>query len=192
MATSEEPVIAPTPTPKPNLIAQAKADIAAAKPHDPLRGIRYSKAFVGGTIKGALDGMATWGAKGLSWGAAIGVFAGIALGSIGVFGGMAVVSFLASAAVGTAVGTLTGGPKAVAREQRRDKYAEDLLQRAEIRKHAPENKADYRDLHRAQKKHADAWTAQVMTRNNENVRDTKTYWQDREAHRHNHHHERGF
>lgn len=200
---------APPPAPKQTVAEKARAETAKGKAgFDPMRPFRYGKAFIGGTILDGLNGMANWGRRGLKWGLGGGVLAAIGLPALNLslglsgtaaaigselFGIAAVtapallpvvmcvaVGFLACAALGTAHGLLTGGMRALNREHRRDKYAEDLVQRRTIRDKAPSSRADYRAQLRAREARSDFMTAYSLEREAEARRDASTYWSDRE------------
>lgn len=128
----------------------------AARRFDPLRPVRYAKGFIGGTFDSTFNGMANWGRKGMWIGTGLGVLVALAAAGpvgmaawavilCGTAGGLA-----AGSVAGGAVGLVTGGIRGMARENRRDKYSEDLLARSRAASR-PSNGVDYRDAHRAYK-----------------------------------------
>lgn len=187
--TKASPPLPAPPAPPRDVVAEANKKIAAVKTgNDPVRPLRYTWKFIGGTIGAALDGMARYGRKGLMVGAGIGILATIALGGTTAFlltplFACAAGGFLLGAGGGTLVGLLTGGMNAVGREYRTTVYAEDLVQRKNIQTHAKPNRQDYREAYRRQQLQNSYTTQQVLERTNENTRDYNTYWQDREADR---------
>lgn len=167
-------------TPEPSITARAAKELAAAKTgHDPLKPVRYTWTFLGGSLKDGLNDMAHYGRKGLWVGAGLGMVAAIALSSLvvplvaGALGG-----FLIGALGGGSYGLATGGFKAVGRVHRGEKYAEDLIQRKKVQEMQPDSRADYRAAYNEQQRRNSYITQQVLERNNENTRDFNTYWQD--------------
>ena len=200
------PVAKPTPQPakpQPTVVEKARADISKGKAGFHIeKPFRYVGAFINGTVTDGLNGLAKWAVFGLKWGAVSGFVASLAgaAGMLPVMGGMAgsllaiagsstifppiiafaAVAFVAGAALGAAHGLLTGGMRAMNREVRRDKYAEDLVQREQIRGRAPANRADYRTAWRASQFRDDLLSNQALLREQERDHDLNTYWQDRE------------
>ncbi len=180
------PVTPSAPAPQPNVAAKAAESIAAAKTgRDPLRPIRYTHAFIGGTITDTLNGFTRWGNTGMKWGAGLGLLVGVAVIGIATLPGLLAVAaggmggYLASGAIGATKGALTGGMRAVNRIRRGELYAEDLLQRDQMQRNAPHNHADYR-RYRPQQEHFNYSQVQILQREQEAARDQNTYWQDRE------------
>jgi hypothetical protein len=172
--------------PQPSVAAKAAESIAAAKTgHDPLRAIRYTQAFVGGTVRDGLNGFTRWGNTGMKWGAALGLLVGVAAIGIATLPGLlavaagAVGGYVVSGAVGGLRGTVTGGMRSVNRIRRGELYAEDLLERDAMQRNAPHNHADYR-RYRRQPENFNYSQIQILQRENEAKRDSNTYWQDRE------------
>lgn len=178
----------PPPVPEPSVAEKARTSIAQAKVGEEhvTRPFHYAMAFVGGTIKGGLDGLARWGRFGLKWGGITGLVVGVATGALAAgtmipilvtFGGGAL---LASGALGAVHGLATGGMRAYGRERRRDLYADDLIVRDKIQKTAPVNRSDYRAALRSNQRSQGVIAQQVMEREAERRQDENTYWQDRE------------
>lgn len=175
--------------PEPSLVERANQSIATAKTgFDPLRPARYGIAFVSGTLKDGLNGIARWGSIGLRYGIMAGIVVGIALPTVGILSGIALVggSMFAAGALGGGIrGFATGGMKAVGRIHRGEKYAEDLIQRSQIQQEAPPNRRDYRAHHHAHQDRKNAILLQNLEREAERRRDAEiysnpnTYWQDR-------------
>lgn len=200
-ATAPKPAPAPKPAAaKPSVAAEAAKNIASAKTGtDPMRPLRYGRAFITGTIGDGLDGMANWGRRGLKWGAIAGIVTPLAvsvmpalvtlpgvLGAAAAFAaggfiapviGFAAVAFAAGVVLGAAHGLATGGMRAMNREIRRDTYAEDLVQRAKVQKAAPAPTVDYRQAYYASQQRKGLIAQQLMAREDEKAADDKTYWQ---------------
>lgn len=204
----EAPKPAPAPKkPKVSVAEQARADIAKGQVgFHPARPLHYARAFIHGTIHGTLGNLAKWARFGLKWGLIGGVALAIgfpamqlvvtgpaiaaaattlapllALGPIGVIGAMVIGATLAGAALGGTHGLLTGGRREMMREVRRDRYAEDLVQRAKVRKAAPANRADYRPSAREKQVRDDFAAYYALDFEQRERKDLNTYWQDKEA-----------
>lgn len=181
---------APPPPPKPASSASVKAQPVTPKKNgfDITRPFRYAYGFVDGTATKTLDGMSDWGRKGSWVGMGVGALAilggamsgGILLLGVGWLAGLAV-----GAAAGGVVGFVTGGIRGMDRENRKDKYAEDLLARAKA-KSQPATQVDYRDAHREYKRRNDYFFDRLLQQERE--MDT---WQNRVSHR-GHGHGKGF
>ncbi len=185
--TPPPPPPPPPAAPEKSVLEKANASVAAAKTGpDITRPFRYTWEFLGGSIGDGLDGMSYWGRTLGTVGLVLGIVVGIATGSLFYAAAFAVGSFLVGAGGGAAFGVLTGGPKAVGRMMRGEKYAEDLLVRQEVRETAPAPRSDYRQAYNAQRQQDALSNRQFIERNSENTRDYDTYWQDRERERHAH------
>ncbi len=167
-----------------NLASSASVD---AKPapvkksgFDPLRPVRYAIGFTQGTVFGTMDTMSNWGRKGSKIGAAMGL---LVLISGAASGGLALIPIgwamgLAGGAIaGGTAGLVTGGVKGVGREQRKDKYADDIVRR-ERAKSLPLPKTDYRAAHREYKRRDNYNYDRYLQQQRENNSDYKTYYQD--------------
>lgn len=178
------PATAPKPAAaRPNLVAEANKAISAVKTHhDYARPFRYIYNFTTGTLTETLDGIAIWGRNGLKMGAIGGATIGLAMGSIAPIVGLGLAAFTVCAAVGGALGLLTGGAHAVARQHRGEKYAEDLVVRSKIQKSAGVgiHRADYRQSLRDKQIEEGYKTQFIQARMAEEAKDTSTYWRDRE------------
>lgn len=194
------PSIKPLPTnAKPASSASVKADPAVpAKKNgfDPLRPVRYAMSFAVGTMNHTLDGMANGGRRG-AW---VGTGAALLMMLAGVSfatGGLAFVAagwmagLAGGAVLGGAVGALTGGVKGMDRENRKDKYAADLLKKARA-KSRPNQVVDYRDAHREYKHRSDYVFDRLLQQERENAQDTSTYYRDMVQHSRHGGHNRGF
>ncbi len=180
---------APAARAKPEKIEPQRLQNDAARP------VRRGFTFIGGTLKGALDGIASGGRKGLYWGAVAGIAlaylpmflgAGASIGLIamgyeafssgllltnvmaGALGG-----FLGGAALLGTKGVLTGGVKSVQREQRREKYADDLAIKEEERQIRHGHRPNYRDLYNHHRK-ADSYNMDRLQ-----YLETSRDWQER-------------
>ena len=182
--TEPAPLPPPPPAPPVSVAAEANKSLAAVKTgKDLLRPLRMARKFVEGTLVEGLNGMATYGRKGLMVGIGIGIIAAIAASALWPLFGLALTGFALGAGGGTLKGVLTGGMHAVGRDYRAHKYAEDLVQRKSMQDKAPANTYDYRAAYREQQLDQSFRNQQLQTRNNENTRDFNTYWQDREGDR---------
>lgn len=176
----------PAPAPKPVIdhAAQGRADVASMKTgHDPLRPFRYAGIFISGTIAHGLNDLARWANKGFKIGLGIGIVAAIATQALPILFTMTAIGFATGSVLGATRGLLTGGIHEVRRQRRGELYAEDLVSRAKIQKAAPHNKSDYRANYERDQAYQARQNLQLLTREQERDRDTKTYWQDRETHR---------
>ncbi len=181
----------PPPVPQKSVIETARESVAHAKTGpDPLRPVRYTAAFIKGTVTNGLDGLAHFGRHGLFAGIALGAIAGIAAGGATLLLPYAVAGALIGLAVGggggAAWGLATGGSKAVGRIHRGEKYAEDLIVRKQVRDKSPANHSDFRQAYNAQRAKDAAFSQQAIARYNEDTRDFHHYWQDREDQRRQH------
>ena len=165
------------------------------KKHDFLRYPRYAAAFVGGTVTGTLDGIGKGGRK-LSWvGMGVGALA-VLCGATGI-GLLPMMAFgwaagLATGAVGGGLlGALTGGAQNMGREHRKNKYSDDLLERAKA-KSKPTPHVDYRQEHRDYQQKNGYMLDRIFQQDRENDRDVSTYFRDSvAASRHGHQHGQG-
>lgn len=173
------------PSPQPNVAAKAAQEVASAKTgRDPLKPVRYTATFMKGALTDGLNDMAHYGRKGLWVGMGLGVICAIAMASLPLALGGALIGLGAGALGGGAYGLATGGFKAVGRVHRGEKYAEDLIQRKKIQTTVPDSRADYRAAYSNQRQR-DAFIAQqVLERRNEFIEDfnernrSDNYWQD--------------
>lgn len=180
MATS-----ATAPSPQPNVAAKAAQEVASAKTgRDPLKPVRYTATFLKGAVTEGLNDMARYGRKGLWVGMGLGVICAIAMASLPLALGGALIGLGGGALGGGAYGFATGGFKAMGRMYRGEKYAEDLIQRKKIQTRDPDSRADYRTAYSNQRQR-DAFIAQqVLERRNEFIEDfnernrSDNYWQD--------------
>ncbi len=173
---------APPPAPKPASSASVKAEPVAAKKNgfDIKRPFRYAYGFMDGTATATFDGIANWGRK-ASWmgmGVAALALLGGATGGILLLGVGWLAGLAAGAVAGGAVGLVTGGVRGMDREDRKDKYAEDLLKKAQA-KSKPVPAVDYRDAHREYKRRNDYFFDRLLQQEREVDRDT---WQSRVSH----------
>lgn len=172
------------------------AQIATTAEHV-MRPARYAGAGVKGTAVGLLDGMARFGRKGLWAGLGLGIFAGIATTSLGIVGMVAATGFIVGAVGGAAFGALNGAYHGVTREARRDKYADEVLERQsarEARAARAQNtpRHSYRDLHAARENINNYNFERQLQQERENDRDFATYWQDRVSSGHGNGNGRGY
>lgn len=160
---------------------------------DPLRPFRYAFGFVGGTLNHGLNGMAFGGRNGMWVGLALGALFAISGGGIivGLVGG-AVMGLVGGAVLGGVFGAATGGFKGTGRAMRKEKYADDLAQRQDMKSARQARGAgansgvDYRDQLRFSRRVGDFNYERAMQQENENERDYNRYWQDREDARRSH------
>jgi hypothetical protein len=155
---------------------------------DVTRPFRYAWSFAKGTTTGLLDGMAHHGRKGMWAGLAVGVLLCIGGGFtptflvMGALGGM-----LAGTALGGVFGGATGGFKNVARSHRREKYADELAEHQAARAtrpaqgQAPAPRFNQREDLAYRRQVANYNFDRSLQQENEDERDLRTYWQDREA-----------
>jgi hypothetical protein len=165
-------------TPKETKAARRREKIQAQRMgFDPLRPLRYGAAFVGGTVNGALDGIAGGGRKGLWIGAGIGLLASIAGFGIPMIVLYGVYGFAGGALLGGAVGTLTGGVKGVGRSYHKEKYADELAVKhvaRPMRIFRGNHAEAYESVRHAQNYNFDRMIQQENTAR----RDEHRYWQD--------------
>ena len=157
--------------------------------YEPLRRLRYAKAFVMGTITDGLDGAAKWGNKAMWFGIGAGLILGICTGGLVVGAGGIVASVALGAVSGRVGGTVlgggyglaTGGIRGVQRQQRAEKYADDLIVREKTKKPgAEETGIDYRDAYRAHQKRVTRMLDRVQLQEREIQQDSKqATWQER-------------
>ena len=170
-------------TPAQPAAAPAKKDAAW------LRYLRYMYSFVDGTINDSLDSFSNWGNRGLKWGAGIGFLALIA----GVSGGFSLVilgaaaGLLAGAVGGGVAGAVTGGVRGSIIENRKDKYADDLIERAKA-KAAPLPQSDYRSDYQDYRQKNYWKFDRIEQQNREHVQDNHRHFRDRVEHSREHHH----
>lgn len=148
-----------------------------------MRPARYLGAGVKGTAWGMLDGMAHFGRKGFWAGLGVGMLVGIATGGMGYVVGLAIGGLLVGAGAGAAVGALKGGYSGVTREARRDKYADEVVERNDART-AREARTQtavphYRDVQASRRNISNYNFERQLQQERENDRDYNTYWQDR-------------
>ena len=175
------PVTSQTPTPKPSVAEQAKASIDSMKSErDIFRPFRRAGTFIGGTITETLNGIAHGGRKGLWVGLGLGIVAGIASGGIlvpavlGAAGGFGI-GVLAEGARGL----LTGGYKALGRQMRGERYADDLIERSKVQHAAGRYRNGSREAYRRNQQLDDSIrTNMILERQNEINNDYNTYWRD--------------
>ncbi|MES2984101.1 MAG: hypothetical protein V4735_02815 [Pseudomonadota bacterium] len=180
--TSAKPPPSPPPASAAEEANKSLSEIKAGR--DPLRPARYISKFIGGTVSHGLNGLATWGRRGLWGGAGLGIIAAIATPpGLAAFAVCAAVGFLAGAVIGGVTGLVSGGMKEVNRQRRGEKYADDLIERDRLQKNAPKRTVDYRAYHRENQLHSNYVQEQILQRENDIRHDT--YWQDRTAHSHN-------
>jgi hypothetical protein len=153
---------------------------------DPIRPLRLAKGFIFGTVKDTL--------LGISKGGRIGIYTGIAAGLLGAVGlglgaapalliALPLASALGGIAVGGLIGLTTGGIKGLRREERREKYADEMAQKQETARPAGIDRrqhraalADYRD---DQQTTSNFNFDRIQQQNRENLSDDKMYWSDR-------------
>ena len=161
---------------------EANKNLAAVKTgFDPLRPLKVGRKFVDGTIVEGLNGMATYGRKGLWVGIGLGILAAIATGGLAPLFMCAMGGFAVGAGGGTLKGVLTGGINAVGRDHRAKVYADDLVQRKNVQNQAAPNPHDYRKAYHDQQQSNSYLIGQNLVRTREATQDFNTYWQDREA-----------
>jgi hypothetical protein len=161
----DAPAVAPAPPPpKPVAPAPRAVDAVEAKRWKPdmFRPIRYTFAFLWGTVTGTLDTMARGANKGFyaGFGLACVAYIGqwLAYGTVmpaiyllaAPFGGL-----LAGMALGAVAGVLTGGIKGVSLAYRKEKYADDLAVRAESQAARRQVYTSYRDRAAAERRTED-------------------------------------
>jgi hypothetical protein len=151
---------APPPPPPvareaPRAVTRSTDSIAAKRfGSDPARPLRYTGAFLWGTVAGAFNKMAEGGRRGVYLGAVVGaasyiafplIFGAAAAFSLWAVPALAVAGFIGGAGLGALAGTLTGGYKNVGRAYRREKYADDLAIKEEAKAQHRQRYASYRD-----------------------------------------------
>ena len=181
----------PAPPPKPASAVSEEAKRIEPKKAgvDVGRPFRYLNGFIKGTVKHTLDNCSNLGRKCSKIGAVVGLllaFSGIGFGiemvAMGWMAGLAT-----GAVVGAATGIIGGGIRGMDREQRKEKYADDLLQKAKA-KSAPQPKVDYREAHREHKRRDNYMWDRQTQQLRENEADTKRYFQDQVSHSRSHGH----
>ena len=160
---------------------------------DLMRPFRYTWGFISGTITRGLDGISNGTSKGMKLGAVMGLF--LAFVAPGVLPTLMATNILWAAGVGAlaggmaggvlggAVGMATGGMKGVARLQRAEKYAEDLLEKQQAKKvHRRLDAPDYREHYQQHMARRDYMFDRFRQAQAENDADRRTYWQDHVHH----------
>lgn len=192
---SSAPPPAPTPPPAPASTTPAPApreQIEAKRMgFDPLRPFRYASAFIWGTIKGGLQGLAKGGRLGLQLGliiglagwffpalglAAVGTSMGAFLGHMGLFG---FYGFAGGAVLSGSLGLIAGGPRGVGRAYRREKYADELAVKQEARARHRGHGLDYQDRYALQRNASAYNFDRLIQQDTRTSSDVSTYWQDR-------------
>ena len=175
---------APKKKPEPSVTARANDALAAAKTGpEPLKPIRYTLTFLGGSLKDGLNDMAGYGRKGLWVGLGLGMIAAVAMSALLPVMIGAAIGFALGAVGGGTYGLATGGFKAVGRVHRGEIYAEDLIKRKKVQEVRPDSRADYRAAYNEQQRRNSYITQQVLERNNEFREDFNerqrgdNYWQ---------------
>ncbi len=158
MATPKPSAAPAAPAPKPEIAPEKRANeamaLAGKKGSRIWKPFRYLGGFLKGSVEGALDGTAQWAKRGM-W---VGVLATIGIGLMtGGVGSllypalmMGVMGFASGAAIGAVGGLVAGGIHGVGRQYRAEKYADDLIVREKAKTVKPAAPADYRDPYRAQ------------------------------------------
>lgn len=188
-----------TSTPKP-LASSASRPAAAASPtggtqgFDIARPFRFTKGLVDGSFSGLFSGIAGGAHRGMWLGFGAAVLLALATGGgIGVLVAGWAIGLIAGGAMGGIVGGISGGVHGVAREQRRDKYAADLIARAKA-KAQPAPAVDYRQAYHAEKRTSDWYYDRQQQQFNEINQQTRnaSHWVDHVAgSRGPHNHTRG-
>jgi hypothetical protein len=147
---------------------------------DLFRPFRRVGTFLSGTITATLNGIAHGGRKGLWVGLGLGILAGIAtpMGIVAVFGGAMAGFGVGVVAEGTR-GLLTGGYKALGRQMRGERYADDLIERSKVQHASGAGQRASRDAYRRRQQLEDSISTNMfLERQNEIQRDYDTYWRD--------------
>lgn len=176
-----------TAAPEPQASTRPVHEKVAAKhiSFDATRPIRYAGAFVSGTITRTFDGMATGGRKGLWWGVAAGAV--MAIGTGAILGSLAIAGFygaLIGIGIGGAIGLVTGGAKGVGREYRKEKYADELATKEDVRSVSRRRGATYHDVYAQSRLNANYNFDRMQQIARENRQDQSHYWRDRVDHEH--------
>lgn len=158
------------------------APAQAAAPNDPLRPLKVTGSFIGGTVKGGLNGIGKGAGYGFWVGAAVGVLGCFAVGLGG--GGLLIMAAglvgttMAGMALGGGVGLLTGGANGVRKEMAADKQHDSKTAgRQPQQGRGPVR--NYTDHQAAQRYVGQVNFDRYRQQDAENDRDQATYWQDR-------------
>lgn len=151
-----------------------------------LRPVRRLGSAVNGTFTGFLDGMARYGNKGFWSGLGVGILAGIATGGVGTVVMFAVGGLAVGGALGATIGALKGGYDNVTRDNRREKYADELAERNEARtarEARTQNGRGYthRDYYEKRRGVGNYNFERALQQERENDQTYGTFWQDRVA-----------
>lgn len=196
------------PNPQPQAAQQTQSQAPKPQPgaqrmgFDATRPVRYGWNFTKGSVGGLLDGMSSWGRKGIWVGVGLGLLMGMAgTFSVGLILGMAATGLVTGAVAGAGIGFVSGGTSAVGRAHRREKYADELAERKTARAAreartqeiaAPPTGPSWRDRLAYQRAASTYNFDRALQQAEENERIYDTQWQDRVSQGANHSQQRGF